>query len=90
MPALSAAQKGSLENMATNLPSSVLPKSSKASTWTEMMNDDIIEEIHAQGAAASDRFGGDMTAIVGYYQSFAFPIPVSQDKPQGRRISSVR
>jgi hypothetical protein len=55
-----------------------------------MMNDDIIEEIHAQDAAASDRFGGDMTAIVGYYQSFAFPIPVSQDKPQGRRISSVR
>lgn len=75
--------------MATNLPPSVLPRSLKASTWAEMMYDDIIEEIHAQRAAVSDRFGGDMAAIVGYYQSFDVPIPVSQDKPQMRRVSSV-
>lgn len=90
MPALSAARKGSSETMATNLPPSAHPKNSKESTWQEtwkaMMYDDIIEEIHAQRAAVSDRFGGDMASIVRYYQSFDVPIPVSKDKPQVRRI----
>ena len=52
----------------------------------EMMHDDIIEEIHADRAALSDRFGGDMAAIIGYFQSVHPPIAVSKDKPQPRRI----
>lgn len=75
--------------MATNLPPSVLPKRLNASTRAERMYDDIIEEIHAQRAAVSNRFGGIMAAIVGDYQSFDVSIAVSQHKPRVRPISSV-
>jgi hypothetical protein len=51
-----------------------------------MMHDDIIEEIHADRAALSQRFGGDMAAIIHYCQSLHPPIPVSKVKPQSRRI----
>jgi len=51
-----------------------------------MMHDDIIEEIHADRAAFSQRFGGDMAAIVQYCQSLHPPIPVSKAKPQVRRV----
>jgi hypothetical protein len=53
------------------------------------MYDDIIEEIHAQRAAVSNRFGGILAAIVGDYQSFDVSIAVSQHKPRVRPISSV-
>lgn len=51
-----------------------------------MMHDEIIEEIHADRAALSQRFGGDMSAIVHYCQSLHPPIPVSTVKPQVRRV----
>jgi len=50
------------------------------------MHDEIVEEIHAQRAAISERFGGDMAAIIRYCQSFHPPIPVSKAKPKVRRI----
>lgn len=51
-----------------------------------MTHDDIIEEIHADRAALSQRFGGDMGAIVQYCQSLYPPIPVSKSKPQAQRV----
>ena len=55
-----------------------------------MMHDDIIEEIHADRVAISERFGGDMAAIIQYLQSFQTPIPVSEAQPQVRRIPESR
>jgi hypothetical protein len=72
--------------MAMNHQPSVPPKSSKGSSWAETMHDDIVEEIHADRAALSQRFGGDMAAIIRYCQSLRPPIPVSKVKPQRRRI----
>lgn len=51
------------------------------------MHDDISEEIHAQRATVSNRFGGIMATIVGDYQSFDVSIPVSQHEP---RVSPFR
>ena len=54
------------------------------------MHDEIVEEIHAQRAAISERFDGDMAAIIRYCQSFHPPIPISKAKPQMRRIALSR
>lgn len=54
------------------------------------MHDDIIEEIHADRAALSQRFGGEMATIIRYCQSFHPPIPVSKVKPQERRVPAVK
>ena len=72
--------------MAMNHPPSVPPKSSKESTWAATMYDEIIEDIHAHRAAVSDRFGGDLAAMLEYYESLDVPIPVSKARPQVRRI----
>ena len=50
------------------------------------MYDEIIEDIHAHRTAVSDRFGGDLAAMLEYYESLDAPIPVSQAKPQVRRV----
>jgi len=54
------------------------------------MYDDIIEDIHAHRAAVSDRFGGDLAAMLEYYESLDVPIPVSNAKPQVRRVPTVK
>jgi hypothetical protein len=55
-----------------------------------MMYDEIIEDIHAHRAAVSDRFGGDLAAMLAYYESLDVPIPVSKAKPQVRRIPAAK
>ena len=73
----------SSETMATNHQPSVPSKNSKGSA-TDLLHDEIVKEIHAQRAAISERFDGDMAAIIRYCQSFHPPIPVSKAKPQLR------